>query len=89
VARRGWNSGDLGGRTDRAYLVVSKGETLQLEGSGLLGKADCGLPANSQSMSINFELNEQTRVSMGYSVNFKARETNAVSFTSFSILKVD
>lgn len=89
AARRGWNSGDLGGRTDRAYLVVSKGETLQRDGANLIGKADCGLPGNSQSMSINFELTEETKVSMGYSINFLGRETNAVSFTSFTILKVD
>ena len=88
-AKRGWNYGDLGGRTDRAYLVASNGDTLNANGSNLIKKADCGLPANNQSLSVDFELTAPTKVSLGYFINFKGGETNAVSFTSFTILKVD
>jgi hypothetical protein len=89
IAKRGWNNGDLGGRTDRAYVVVSKGDKIELDGANLIKKADCGLNENKQALTLDFELTAPTKVSMGYNVNFRGGETNAVSFTAFQILRVD
>ncbi len=88
-AKRGWNYSNLFGRTDRAYITVSRGESLQNNGVALIAHADCGLPANNESLSVEFELTALTKVSMGYYINFVGGETNAVSFTGFTILKVN
>lgn len=87
LAKRGWNHWDLSG-TDRAYLAIAGGDGLQW-GDDFIGVADAGLPQNSGSMAINFELSQETEVSLGYVVNFPGGECNAVSFTSFSLIKVN
>jgi len=89
IAKRGWNSGDLGGRADRAFVVVAQGESLPISGDQVLGRADCGLPQNNSSLSVDFELSSEQTISLGYAVNFPAGETNAVSFVNFSILRID
>lgn len=88
-AKRGWNYNNLFGRTDRTYLTVSKGTTLENSGANLLARADAGLEANNVSLSVDLELTAPTRVSMGYYINFVGGETNAVSFTEFKILRVN
>jgi|GEM_PF-653937 len=88
TAKRGWNFSNLFGRTNRTYLTVSKGEALENSGANLLAHADCGLPANDVTVSVGFELTVPSKVSMGYFVNFVGGETNAVSFTGFTLLKV-
>jgi len=39
LGKRGWNSDDLNGGTDRTYLAVARGNTLELD-SEFLGRAD-------------------------------------------------
>ncbi|WEK37789.1 MAG: DUF3823 domain-containing protein [Candidatus Pseudobacter hemicellulosilyticus] len=89
TGRRGWNAGDLNGGLDRAFLVVSRTSQLEVEGANLIARADLASPGNSQSLSVDFELTEPTQVSLGYAVNFRPNECNAVSFISFTILKVE
>jgi len=89
IAKRGWNNGDLGGRSDRAFVVVAQGESLPISGDQVLGRADCGLPQNKTSLSVNFELSSEQTISLGYAVNFPAKETNAVSFVSFNLIRID
>jgi hypothetical protein len=89
LAKRGSNTSDLNGGTNRAYLAVAKGKELKWDnGSNLLDKADLGLPANNKSLSVSFKLSKESEVSLGYIVNFPSGELNAISFTSFEIIKV-
>src|SRR5690606_18413616 len=89
MARRGWNHWDLGGRTDRAFLVAAKGSALPISGDDVIARADCGLPQHNSSLGVEITLASEQTVSVGYAVNFPAGETNALSFVSFSLLKVD
>lgn len=88
LVNRGWNHWDLNGGTDRAYIAITEGNVLDWN-SNFIGKEDCGLPKNSQAMSINFELAKETTISLGYVVNLRGGEFNAVSFTSFKIIQID
>lgn len=89
MARRGWNHGDLSGKTDRAFIVVATGSSLPMSGDNVIGRADCGLPQHNSSLGVEINLASEQTVSVGYAVNFPAGETNALSFVGFNLLKVD
>lgn len=87
IATRGWNSGDLNGVANRAIVSIASGSTLGWNASNILFKADCYAIDNRTAVTIPFELNASTQVSIGYAVNFLAGELNALSFTSWKLIK--
>lgn len=92
VATRGWNWWDVEneGGADHAYFAVAKGSNgIGWKSPDILASQDCGIPASRVSIPLNVEVTSDTVVSMGYVVHFPARETNALSFTAFTIYKAD
>lgn len=88
IADRGFNASDLS-KADRAYVSIQKGDGLSWEDQAPVAKTDCKLGQNTQAATLNFELSANTKLSLGYMVNFPTGELNSVSFTSFTILKID
>lgn len=92
IATRGWNWWDVEneGGADHAYFAVAKGSNgIGWKSPDIIASMDCGLPGSRVSLPLNVEVTEDTPVSMGYVVHFPARETNALSFTAFTIYKAD
>lgn len=90
IARRGWNWWDIentGGR-DRAFFAIAKGKGIGWKSEDIIAQSDCGDPASRVSMPLSITLDQPTEISMGYVVNFPAGETNALSFTSFTIYAI-
>lgn len=91
IATRGWNWWDVEneGGADHAYFAVAKGKGIEWKSPNIIASLDCGLPGSRVSMPLNVTVDADTEVSMGYVVHFPAGETNALSFTAFTIYKVD
>jgi len=89
IATRGWNYGDLKGGQNRAFVAVAPGSTLSWNNPDILYKADCSLIENSTAVTIPFELNASTPLSIGYIVNFPTGETNALSFTAWKLIQTE
>jgi len=87
IATRGWNSGDLNGGQNRAFVAIASGNVLSWNSPDILYKADCSLVENSTAVTIPFELNASTPLSVGYIVNFPTGETNALSFTAWKLIQ--
>ena len=90
IATRGFNWWDIeneGGK-DRAFFVVAKGKGIEWKSPSIIAQSDCGDPASRVSMPLNITLEQETEVSMGYVVNFPGGETNALSFTAFTIYAI-
>lgn len=89
IAVRGWNSGDLKGGANRAYVAVASGATLGWNSPEILYKTDCALPDSKSAITIPFELAAEKQLSIGYTVNFPTGELNALSFNSWKLIKID
>lgn len=90
IARRGWNWWDIentGGK-ERAFFAIAKGKGIEWKSSNIIAQSDCGDPSNRVSIPLTITLENDTEISMGYVVNFPAGETNALSFTSFTIYSI-
>ena len=69
-------------------FVVAKGKGIEWKSPSIIAQSDCGDPASRVSMPLNITLEQETEVSMGYVVNFPGGETNALSFTAFTIYAI-
>jgi|SRR6218665_162652 len=87
IATRGWNAGDLNGGLNRAFVAIASGNALSWNHPSILYKADCYSDQNRTAVTIPFELNTQTQISFGYTVDFPAGELNALSFTAWKLIK--
>lgn len=87
VATRGFNTGDLNGRMNRAFVAIASGNALSWNNASILYKADCYDNNNGAVITIPFELNTETSLSIGYTVNFPAGEFNALSFTAWKLIQ--
>lgn len=87
IATRGWNSGDLKGGLNRAFVAIASGSSLSWNSPNILYKADCYAVDNRTAVTIPFELNASTQLSIGYTVNFPTGEQNALSFTSWKLIQ--
>ena len=91
IATRGWNWWDVEneGGADHAYFAVARGKGIGWKSPDIIASLDCGVSGSRVSMPLNVTVDADTEVSMGYVVHFPAGETNALSFTAFTIYKAD
>ncbi|HMR82127.1 MAG TPA: DUF5013 domain-containing protein, partial [Niabella sp.] len=87
IAARGWNSGDLKGGLNRAFVAIASGGSLSWDNPNIMFKADCYAVDSRTAVTIPFELNASAQLSIGYTVNFPTGEQNALSFTSWKLIQ--